>query len=151
VLQCSRMLDHLSLAVVIPTVQLICRQYPVTVAYVFGSFARGDIDAESDLDIAVRLDDRMSPRERHLVRLQLMQACTAALHLDLELIDIIVLQDVPVLLQYNVVCTGVPIRLQNGEARTQYELDVEQRYNKELSRLDRDSAQILTRIVSAGS
>ena len=31
----------------------VCRSYPVSLAYLFGSHARGTADAESDIDVAV--------------------------------------------------------------------------------------------------
>src|SRR4051812_22538102 len=89
-------------------IESVCRRYPVSLAYVFGSHARGTADTESDVDIAVLLTPDLSPRERHRLRLLLMPELAAVLHLDVSLIDLVVLQDARLLLQYNAI-SGVPV------------------------------------------
>src|SRR5437016_2520034 len=80
--------------------------YPVELAYLFGSHARETADDESDVDIAVLANPALSQDERRDLRFDLLPACSQGLSLPITTIDLIVLQDVPALLQYNVIRHG---------------------------------------------
>src|SRR5438045_416233 len=84
-----------------------CRPFPVTVAYLFGSHACGIADDESDVDIAVLVEASLTPQERGRLKLKLLRRLAESLPIDA--IDVVLLQDVPVLLQYNVIRHGDPV------------------------------------------
>jgi len=126
----------------------VCRAHPVTVAYLFGSHARGTADAESDLDIAVLARSSLSKEERHTLKLHLGRALAEVVSASAGEIDIVVLQDVPVLLRYNVVRTGLPVFGATPSARRAFEFDTERRYEDERPLLDREADLTLDRILS---
>lgn len=49
--------DILTLGEITDKVASICLNYPVLKAYVFGSYARGEQDAASDIDLYIELDE----------------------------------------------------------------------------------------------
>ena len=73
----------------------------VQFAYLFGSWARGNPGPLSDLDLAVFIDQR---RNSFKFRLLLMDKLARALRS--EHFDLIILNDAPVVLQYEIISTG---------------------------------------------
>ncbi len=55
---------------------------PVTAAVLYGSHARGDATADSDVDLAVVFDDSLESVERTRARLGLIERLTARLGID---------------------------------------------------------------------
>lgn len=131
-----------------PTLADVCRSHPVVLGYLFGSHARGTADADSDIDVAVLADPGLSPNERLNLRFRLMRHLAEVLDHPLDQIDIIVLQDVPSLLQYNVIRTGQPVFERDPAARHTFELSVERRYDDERPYLERETTITLQRILS---
>ena len=86
-----------------------CAGHPVALAYLFGSHAREAADADSDIDVAVLVQPHVSKLKRHELRLRLTRRLAEALSVDIGLLDVIILQDVPVLLQYNVIRSARPV------------------------------------------
>ena len=130
-------------------VQETCATYPLVLVYLFGSYAREKADAESDVDIAVLSDDGSSPQERLRLRLCLTRALADALAIPIEKIDVVVLQDVSILLQYNVIRKGKLIFAKGPSARIAYTLEVERRYEDELPFLERETEMTLQRLRSS--
>jgi len=139
----TRQFPHLATAL-----QEVCASHPVELAYVFGSFARGTADEDSDLDIAILATQSLSKAERHAMRLRLMAAVEQKLKIPLEKIDVIMLQDVPALLQYNVVRTGTSIFHRDQLVQGSYERKVEREYEDEAPLLDREADLTLDRILA---
>lgn len=131
-------------------IQQALRREPVVLAYLFGSHAHGRADSESDVDIAVLADSSLSRGERQTLRLKLMRTCAEALTLPIERIDLVVLQDVPVLLQYNVIRGGLLLCAKNPSVRPAYEFAVEQSYDDERPLLEREADLTFERILSHG-
>jgi predicted nucleotidyltransferase len=130
------------------TIREICRSQPVQLAYLFGSHARGTADAESDIDVAVLADPSLSKEQRHALKLRLGRALGELLPLDRGEIDVVILQDVPTLLQYNAIRGGKPVFAAHPSVRTAYELNVLNRYDDEQPLLDREAELALDRILS---
>lgn len=126
----------------------VCRRHPVVLVYLFGSHARGDADSESDVDLAVLVDASLTPLQRHRLRLRLLRDAADALDLPLEHLDVVTLQDVPVLLQYNVLRTGQLLFAKTPAARQAFERSVEQRYEDVRPYLEREAELTLQRILS---
>lgn len=87
----------------------------VRFAYVFGSYARNDMGPLSDIDIAVFLDRGLSVFD---CRLSLMERL--ARELGEECIDLVTLNDAPVLLRYEVIREGRVIK-EDRESRVPFE------------------------------
>ena len=67
-----RTLDEIGLqprdrAAIAEAVHVLRERFPVVAIIVFGSKARGDDDAESDIDLLVLTESRLSRAERHLI------------------------------------------------------------------------------------
>ena len=84
--------------------------------------------------------------QRLFVQLDLLQAIEEAL--DTKQINLIVLQDVPLLLQHNVVRIGEPIFARNTDVRRAFVIGVEQAYEDEEPYLERETAIMLKRILA---
>ncbi len=83
-------------------------------ALLFGSVARGEQGPNSDLDVAVYVDERLAARERFDVRLSV----AAALE-DLGQPDVIVLNDAPPLLAHRAL-QGKPILMRDKRAYVRF-------------------------------
>ena len=60
----------------------VLEAYPVELAVLFGSYARGTETSESDIDVAVAFDGNRSPQERLELRIDLVVELTKALERD---------------------------------------------------------------------
>lgn len=125
-----------------------CRPEPVVLAYLFGSHARGTADAESDIDIAVLADPHLPAEARAELRLHLMQTFAEALHVPVERLDVVVLQDAPLLLRYNVVRGGRPLFTRDAAARRAFERSVERSYDDQRLSLAQEADRTLDRLLS---
>jgi uncharacterized protein len=128
-----------------------CRAHPVQLAYLFGSRARGTADRESDIDVAVLAHPSLSKEQRHTLKGRLGRVLAEVLPADAGEIDVVVLQDVPTLLQYNVIRDGTTVFAAGTAVRVAYELQVQNLYDDERSLLDRETALALDRILSRAS
>ena len=126
----------------------VCESHPVTLAYLFGSHAMGRADSESDVDIAVLAPPELTKEERHQLKIQLALSCTRKTGLPIEKIDVVILQDVPVLLQLNVIRRGKLLFAKDPGARGAFEIGVEQAYDDERPYLERETDLTLQRILS---
>ena len=79
-------------------------QHGVVLAYLFGSQARGDASARSDVDIAVYIDREREPPSIWGYAAELITDLMAAL--GRNDIDVVVLNDAPPLLYYRVLRDG---------------------------------------------
>ena len=115
-------------------------QFPVALAYLFGSQAIGRAGAQNDYDLAVLFDGKVSTDDRYLLTHQL----TEFLDTDVDLAR------APVELVYNVIATGQVLYEKDPrtrvafEAREDYDAGVE-RYRTALKATERMLAQ--TRVV----
>ena len=124
------------------------RSYPITLTYLFGSHARGTADEDSDVDLGILADAGMTKGDRHDLRLRLMRAFAEALDVPCEKMDVVMLQDVPVLLQYNVIRNGEIIAARDRSAQRGYEIEVERRYDDERPMLEQETNLTLDRILA---
>ena len=94
----------------------------VLFAYLFGSSARGTTGPLSDVDVAVYLDEKADLFE---CRLRLMRVLSRVL--KTERVDVIVLNEAPMLLGYAVIRDGVVIK-EHREARIPFETFIMRHY-----------------------
>jgi len=89
-------------------------QFPVGLAYLFGSQATGQAGAQGDYDVAVLFDGKVSTDDRYLLAHQL----TELLDTDVDLVD---LARAPVKLVYNVIATGQILYEKDRTTRVEFE------------------------------
>ncbi|MCQ1535848.1 nucleotidyltransferase domain-containing protein [Methanosarcina sp. KYL-1] len=80
----------------------------VTVAYLFGSTVRGEANGLSDIDIAVLFDDSVSKKEAFDLQLELIGEL--GILLKTNNIDLVVLNESPLLLTYNIIRDGIILK-----------------------------------------
>ncbi len=121
----------------------------VIAAYLHGSYARGGADTESDIDIGFLAGPALGKKQRFDLRLQLLSTIDELLPMRLaDKLDVTILQDVPVLLQFNVVRGSIILFEANRSERLGYELHVEQAYDDERYYLEREAEATLRHIIS---
>lgn len=99
----------------------------VIAAYLFGSHAEGRAHRESDVDVAVLLDDRVhrTAAARSEARVRLCAWLVGAL--SVNDVDLLVLNDAPPLLGRKVVTDGLAVYLADAERARLYVRDVQLR------------------------
>lgn len=132
-------------------VRKVCARHPIVLAYLFGSQASGHADAESDCDIAVLAEASLSKEERFTLRLRLMRELSEEIGCPMEMMDVIMLQDVPVLLQYNVIRRGECLFTRSPGDTHAFLYDVETRYEDALPVLEQETQLTMERILSQTS
>lgn len=80
---------------------------PVAVAVLYGSYARGEATARSDVDVAVAFEDDLSSRERTKARLSLIERIGERLGIDA--VDVVPLADARLALQAELRADGLVI------------------------------------------
>lgn len=119
----------------------------VILAYLFGSTVRGDTNELSDVDIAVMLDESLSKKDKFDEELYLISELKCVLKSDK--IDLVVLNDAPLLLKYNVIKNGHVLKFDETE-RIVFETSVMSRYLDEQYYIKRHTEMILNRIARSG-
>lgn len=120
--------------------QYFASQADVVLAYLFGSYARGQAWAESDVDIAVLLEGH--PDDEHCLdrRLDLASDLTDLLHAD---VDVLILNQAPPALRYAVLRDGVLLFCRDRQAMVMFRLRAVNEYLDFLPILQRHEAAIL--------
>lgn len=83
---------------------LFVEEETIDLVYLFGSVAKNKTTDLSDVDVAVRVNDDVKPEQRFRFQLNLLGKITDLLRLNN--IDLIILNDSPVLLRFEVLSTG---------------------------------------------
>lgn len=126
----------------------ICATLPIRLAYLHGSYARGRADSDSDLDIALLAERSATPDARQKLRLDLQVAILREIGVVCPDLDVIILQDVPVLLQFNAVRKGILLYEKEPGDHVAYALRTEQAYDDEAPALQREADATFARILS---
>ena len=103
-----------------PQLQPVFDDTPVLVAYLFGSHAVGRAGPASDRDIAVLLAPVLTPQERGRWKLELIGRLIDAYRSDA--IDLVVLNDAPPLLRFEVIRVRHVLYNRDDEARVAFEV-----------------------------
>lgn len=119
----------------------------VTLAYLFGSTVRGDSNCLSDIDIAVLFDDALLQKESFDLQLELISKLTEVLKTDN--IDLVVLNDSPLLLTYNIIRDGIILK-SDEPLRVKFETKIMSRYLDERYHIERHAKESLKRIAKSG-
>ncbi len=118
---------------------------PVTAIYLYGSVAKDKNDQLSDYDLGMLFSDKLSSEKRFDLRLRFFSEIAKILKLPEDKIDIVDLNEAPVLLQFNII-SGILIYSSNEEQRVVFETYVMGRYNDEHYYYDRYIRETLEKI-----
>ena len=127
--------------------ELLNKQKHVKLAYLFGSVAEGKEGKLSDVDIAVFLDESLSKKERFDLQLKLISGLMSILKTDR--IDLIVMNDAPLLLKYNIIKHGKILK-DNIETRVKVESRILSDYLDMKYYIDRHTDLAIERIAKKG-
>ena len=118
----------------------------VLFAYVYGSYARGSIDFDSDIDVAVYL--KSSDVKGYISKEQeLTIELVTIIHTDR--IDLRILNVLPLLLQYHILKDGIPIFVRDDKERVDFETRVMNRFFELKPYID-EYQQMLSLKIKAG-
>jgi predicted nucleotidyltransferase len=119
----------------------------VILAYLFGSTVRGDAGRLSDVDIGILLDEKLSKKDRFDLELKLMGEI--AILIKKNKIDLIVLNEAPLLLAYNIIKSGIILKSDETE-RVKFEIKILSMYMDERYYIKRHTEETLNRIAEVG-
>ena len=100
-------------------------KYPVVLAYLYGSGARGEATTLSDIDIALVVKDRLAPEARLQMELAL-EVELASIHPGDY--DVRIINDAPLAVKAEVVQTGALLFAQADDARVDFEASTRDAY-----------------------
>lgn len=124
------------------------KDYPVKFAYLFGSYARNDIGSLSDIDIAVFLDETLNDDKRFDLRLELINCMIKIFKTDK--IDLIILNDSPLLLSFRVIHDGLILYSSDEKRRIAFETKIMSRYFDQQYYYRRHAKATINRIAMEG-
>lgn len=102
------------------------KQEHVKLAYLYGSAAKGKAGKLSDVDIGVLLDDLLNKKERFDLQLKLIGDLAEILKTDS--IDLVVMNDVPHSLNFEIIKTNCPLFVRDRMGKIDFEHGVLSRY-----------------------
>ena len=119
----------------------------VTVAYLFGSTVRGETNGLSDIDIAVLFDETLTKKEAFDLQLELIGELGSLLKTNN--VDLVILNDSPLLLTYNVIRYGIVLNSEE-RVRIKFETKIMSRFLDEQYHIKRHARESLRRIAESG-
>ncbi|KCZ73318.1 putative nucleotidyltransferase [Candidatus Methanoperedens nitroreducens] len=119
----------------------------IILAYLFGSTVRGDTGRLSDIDIGVLLDEKLSKKDRFDMELELISEIATLIKKNK--IDLIVLNEAPLLLAHNIIKNGIILK-SNEIERVKFETKILSMYMDEKYYIKRHTEQTLKRIAEVG-
>lgn len=103
------------------------RQKHVKLAYLFGSAAKGKAGKLSDIDIAVLIEDSLSKKERFDLQMKVIGDIAALLKTN-KMIDLVVMNDAPLSLNYEIIKANCPLFVKDRMKKIDFEQGVLSRY-----------------------
>ena len=119
----------------------------VTLAYLFGSTTRRGANRLSDIDIAVLFDDTLLQKEAFDLQLELIGELTGLLKTNS--VDLVIINDSPLLLTYNIIREGIILK-SDEPVRVKFETKIMSRYLDERYHIQRHAKESLRRIAESG-
>lgn len=118
---------HSDIKKMLPGLANICREdESIAAAYLFGSYARSDTGPMSDVDIAVLLDRVVKQGAYFDKRLDFISKF--CLHLKTNEVEMVILNEAPMLLAYQVVKEGILLYERDHNQRIAFETRIIGRY-----------------------
>ncbi|MBI3912216.1 MAG: nucleotidyltransferase domain-containing protein [Armatimonadetes bacterium] len=130
-----------------PELERLFQAHPVRLAYLFGSHAAGRAHADSDVDVAVLLDEHLTADERFAQRLELIGELMRVFRT--EDVDVVILNEAPPALAYEVLRGGRVLFRRDEQARIEYAARTLREY-WDTAPLRRIRAEALERRVRSG-
>lgn len=103
----------------------ILNKYPIIFAYLFGSQAKDESTKLSDIDIAIFIEKKVSKSERFDIRLRLANNLSSIAG---KRVDVIVMNDIPIQLSYEVIKNGKVILCKDRDAMVNAEIEILSKY-----------------------
>lgn len=107
-------------------VDYFSKQEHVKLAYLYGSAALGKSGKLSDVDLGVLLDDSLSKKERFDLQLKLIGDIAELLKRDR--IDLVIINDAPLSLNYEIIKVNCPLFVRDRNEKIDFEHGVLSRY-----------------------
>ena len=104
----------------------ILEHQPVSLAYLYGSVVTGRATPFSDVDVALLVDERLSPLKR--LKLILRIQLDLADHAHIPNADVRVMNDAPLVLRGRVVSDGLVVYVRDDQERIEFETTTRLRY-----------------------
>jgi len=120
----------------------------VKLAYLFGSVAEGKEGKLSDIDLAVFLDESLSKKERFDIQLKLMSEMSSILKTDK--VDLIVMNDAPLSLNYEIIKANHPLLVRDKGKKIDFEHGILSRYLDRRYYEKRWAAEFLKKVAERG-
>ncbi len=120
----------------------------VKLAYLFGSTAAGKAGKLSDIDVAVFLDEKLTAKERLELELELISRLSHILKTDK--IDVVVMNEAPLLLKYNIIKRGIILKSADEALRVKKEAEILSRYLDRKYFEERRAREAIRRIARHG-
>lgn len=105
---------------------LFSKQEYVKLAYLYGSVAKGMAGKLSDVDVGVLLNESLSKKERFDLQLKLIGDVADILKTDR--VDLVVMNDVPHSLNYEIIKTNCPLFIRDRIGKIDFEHKVLSKY-----------------------
>jgi predicted nucleotidyltransferase len=126
--------------------EYLAAQLDLAAAYLFGSVAEGVNHPLSDVDIALLMDPRLSLEQRFARRLEI----AGALQRYFQALDLVILNDAPPALQFQIIQKGQVLVDNDKEQRCLFQMGACNAYFDLKPYLDYYNLQMVTRIKEAG-
>ena len=101
-------------------------QKDVKIAYLFGSSTKNNVRKLSDIDIGVLLDESLTEVKISELRLKLISDLTSILRTNK--VDLVVMNNAPLLLNYEIIKSNYPIFIRNESERIDFECRIMSKY-----------------------
>ena len=127
---------------------LFGRQEHIRLAYLYGSYATGKSGKLSDVDIGVLMDESLGKMERFKLQLNLIGSVGELLGRDR--IDLVVMNDTPVSLNYEIIKMNSPLYVRDRGEKVDFEQLVLSRYLDRRFYDKRASSELLKKVAIRG-
>ncbi|MBC8588818.1 type VII toxin-antitoxin system MntA family adenylyltransferase antitoxin [Paratissierella segnis] len=101
---------------------ILIKHENIIFAYIFGSYAQGKIRSDSDIDIAIYLENSIDMETYFEIKISLMEACKRE-------IDLVILNDATPLLKYEIYRNNILLFTRDKTEETNYKVKVLFEYN----------------------
>ncbi len=128
-------------------VEFFEKKEKVRLAYLFGSTSRGDKGKLGDFDLGVLLDESLRKYERFQFQLKLLDDLVSILKTDK--VDLIIMNDAPLSLNYNIIKDGILLK-DDEEKRIKFEKNLMSEYLDRKYYIDRHAKIAINRIARQG-